>query len=56
MIDTATPPSTRARAADSMLDHSAKAIQLEDIGLRRLEARLVPPEDPRYRDRQSPPA
>ena len=34
MIDPATPPSTKARAADSVLDHSAKAIQLEDIEAR----------------------
>ena len=31
MIDPATPPSTKARAADSVLDHSTKAIELEDI-------------------------
>jgi hypothetical protein len=31
MIDPTTPPSTRARAADSVLDHSAKAFELEDI-------------------------
>jgi hypothetical protein len=36
MVDPTTPPSTRARAADSVLDHSAKAIELEDI-----EARVV---------------
>jgi hypothetical protein len=36
MVDPATPPSTKARAADSVLDHSAKAIELEDI-----EARVV---------------
>jgi hypothetical protein len=34
MIDPATPPSTPARAADSVLDHSAKAIELEDIEAR----------------------
>ena len=34
MIDPATPPSTRARAADSVLDHSAKAIEIEDIEAR----------------------
>jgi hypothetical protein len=34
MIDPATPPSTKARAADSVLDHSAKAIELEDIEAR----------------------
>src|SRR5579871_6768201 len=36
MIDPSTPPSTNVRAADSVLDHSAKAIELEDI-----EARLA---------------
>jgi hypothetical protein len=34
MIDPATSPSTRARAADSVLDHSAKAIELEGIEAR----------------------
>jgi transposase-like protein len=34
MIDPATPPSTKARAADSVLNHSAKAIELEDIEAR----------------------
>ena len=36
MVDPATPASTKVRAADSVLDHSAKAIELEDI-----EARLA---------------
>jgi hypothetical protein len=36
MIDPSTPPSTKVRAADSVLDHSAKSIELEDI-----EARLA---------------
>ena len=36
MVDPTTPASTRARAADSILDHGAKAIELEDI-----EARLA---------------
>jgi len=35
MVDPSTPPSTKVRAADSVLDHSAKAIEIED-----LEARL----------------
>ena len=35
MVDQATPPATRVRAADSVLDHAAKSIELEDI-----EARL----------------
>ena len=36
MIDPASPPSCRVRAADSVLDHASKAIELEDI-----EARLA---------------
>lgn len=36
MMDPATPPSTKVRAADSILDHTAKAIETEDI-----EARLA---------------
>ena len=35
MIDPATPPSVKVRAADSVLSHSAKAIELKE-----LEARL----------------
>jgi hypothetical protein len=42
MIDPISPPSTRARAADSVLEHSAKAIELEDI-----EARVSELERPR---------
>ena len=34
MVDSATPASTKVRAADSVLDHSAKAIELEDIEAR----------------------
>ena len=34
MIDPSTPASTRVRAADSVLDHSAKALELEDIEAR----------------------
>ena len=34
MIDPKTPPSTRVRAADSILDHAAKAIEIEDIEAR----------------------
>jgi len=36
MVDPSTPASTKVRAADSVLDHSEKAIELEDI-----DARLV---------------
>ncbi len=31
MIDSNTPASTRARCADSVLSHTAKAIELDDI-------------------------
>jgi len=36
MVDPNTPASTKVRAADSILDHAAKAIEIEDI-----EARLT---------------
>jgi hypothetical protein len=36
MVDSATPASTKVRAADSVLDHSAKSIEIEEI-----EARLA---------------
>jgi hypothetical protein len=34
MVDTNTPASTRVRAADSVLDHAKKAIEIEDIEVR----------------------
>ncbi len=34
MIDPNSPPSCRLRAADSVLSHAAKAIELEDIDVR----------------------
>src|SRR5271157_1581651 len=34
MVDSNAPASTRVRAADSILDHSAKAIEIEDIEAR----------------------
>jgi len=34
MVDPGAPPSTRVRAADSVLDHSAKSIEIEDIEAR----------------------
>ena len=34
MVDSNAPPSTRVRAAESVLDHAAKAIELEDIEVR----------------------
>ncbi len=34
MVDPATPAATKVRAADSILNHSAKAIEIEDIEAR----------------------
>ena len=34
MLDTTTPPATRVRAADSILNHTSKAIETEDIEAR----------------------
>jgi hypothetical protein len=34
MVDPNTPASTKVRAADSVLNHSAKAIEIEDIEVR----------------------
>jgi hypothetical protein len=34
MVDTNTPPSTRVRAADSILDHAKQAIEVEDVEVR----------------------
>ncbi len=34
MLDPATPPATRVRAADSILGHTIKAIETEDIDAR----------------------
>ena len=34
MVDPGTPASTKVRAADSVLDHAAKAIEIEDIEAR----------------------
>lgn len=34
MLDSRTPPATRVRAADSILEHTAKAVENEDIEAR----------------------
>jgi hypothetical protein len=39
MLDAATPPATKVRAADSILNHTAKAIEMEDIERRVSELR-----------------
>ena len=45
MVDPATPPSTRVRAAESVLTHAAKAIEIEDLEARvsDLERAAEPP-------------
>src|SRR3984885_13261797 len=45
MVDPASPPSTRVRAADSILDHSREAIELEDIEARVAELEAVAKRD-----------
>ena len=49
MVDANTPPATKVRAADSILNHSAKAIELEDIEARvaELERAAEAPKDGR---------
>ena len=51
MLDSTTPPATRVRAADSILDHTTKAIEIEDIDarLRELEAAAEANKDGRRR-------
>ena len=34
MLDAGTPPATKARAADSILNHTAKSLELEDLEVR----------------------
>jgi hypothetical protein len=34
MVDAKTPPGTKVRAADSILNHTAKAVQIEDLEAR----------------------
>jgi hypothetical protein len=41
MLDPTAPHSTRVRAADSLLDHSAKAIEIEDIEARVAELERI---------------
>jgi len=41
MLDPATPPATKVRAADSVLEHTEKAIQLEGIEARLAELERV---------------
>jgi hypothetical protein len=41
MVDPAAPASTKVRAADSVLDHSAKSIELEDVEARVAELERI---------------
>jgi transposase-like protein len=41
MIDASAPPSVRVRAADSIFNHAAKAIEIEDIEARLSELELA---------------
>ena len=45
MVDPKTPASTRVRAADSVMNHSAKSIELEDFEVRlaEVESAIGPP-------------
>jgi hypothetical protein len=47
MLDPATPPATKIRAADSILDHTAKAIEIEEI-----EARVAALEEANLKQRR----
>ncbi len=47
MLDSATPPATRVRAAESILDHAAKAIEIEEIEGALRRSRRWPAEPPR---------
>ena len=51
MVDPETPPTTRVRAAEAVLSHASKAIEIEDIDarLRELEAAAEANKDGRRR-------
>ena len=51
MVDPTTPASTKVRAADSVLDHSGKAIEVEDIEVRVAELERSLGESPAQRGR-----
>jgi hypothetical protein len=50
MLDSATPPATRVRAADSILNHTSKAIEIEDIERRVSELERAAEESKRDAD------
>jgi transposase-like protein len=41
MVDVATPPSTRVRAAEAVLSHAARAIEIEDLDARLKELEMA---------------
>jgi hypothetical protein len=54
MVDPSTPPATKIRAADSILSHTAKAIEIEDVGARLSELERAT-ELPNIKSAQVPP-
>jgi hypothetical protein len=50
MLDSAAPPATRVRAADSILNHTSKAIEIEDIERRVSELERAAEESKRDAD------
>jgi hypothetical protein len=54
MVDPSTPPATKIRAADSILSHTAKAIEIEDVGARLSELERAT-ELPNIKSAQAPP-
>ena len=49
MLDPVTPPSTKVRAADSILNHTVKAIEDDDIGARLVALEQAAPQSSRDR-------
>jgi hypothetical protein len=54
MVDPSTPPATKIKAADSILSHTVKAIEIEDVGARLSELERVT-ELPNIESTQAPP-
>jgi hypothetical protein len=48
MVDATTPPSTRVRAAEAVLSHAAKSIEIEDIEVRVTELEKAAAESKSY--------
>ena len=52
MLEPGTPPATRVRAADSILDHTTKAIEIEGLEARLTELERAAEETARNRSRR----